>query len=323
MQGTITLDEFILQSQPSGATGTFSTLLSRIATASKVVSSLVRGSTLAGDIGFTGSKNTFGEQVQKLDMMANDVFVKMIIDSGTCSSVASEELKEPVPGRIHAPYSLAIDPLDGSSNIDVNISIGTIFAIYKCAVNDVMSGKDQVAAGYVIYGSATILVLALPQGVNVFTLDPSIGEYILTMKDVKVPQSGSIYSVNEGNYHRWTNAGVREWVDACKQRGDTARYVGSMVADCHRTLLKGGVFVYPEDSKNVYGKLRVMYEANPMAYVFEKAGGKAVKTSGGKLLDCLAQHHHCRTSVVIGSVDNVNELLTFTSKEDAEDNAAE
>jgi fructose-1,6-bisphosphatase I len=309
------------------ATGELSDLLADIAMACKLISLEVNRAGLIDILGFTGDKNVHGETVKKLDVFAHDVLVGAMKVSGHLCAVASEESENFIPieeqfmgEKPLSKYICHFDPLDGSSNIDANISIGTIFSIYKRItpsgpgkLEDVLqAGVQQVAAGYVIYGSSSVLVYTTGEGVHGFTLDPTVGEFLLFHENIKIPKKSKTYSVNEGNYCKWDDS-LRKYVDSLKVtdpekgRPYTARYVGSLVADFHRNLLYGGIFMYPADKKNVNGKLRLMYEANPLAFVVEQAGGRA---SNGKqrILEILPGNLHQRTPLFIGSEEDVKEL---------------
>lgn len=269
---------------------------------------------------FLGSTNVQGEAVKKLDVIANNAFISALTKSRTVSLIVSEENDEPIKVENGGPYVVAMDPLDGSSNIDVNISIGSIFAIYSAkdksnvTVDDVLRpGVECLAAGYTMYGSATQLVLAVKGlKVNGFTLDPSTGEFVLTHPSMSIPAKRSIYSVNEGNSKFWTEP-VQKYVNDLKT-GDTnysLRYVGSMVADVHRTLIYGGIFMYPADTKSKSGKLRLLYEANPMSLIIETAGG--LSTDGSvRILSIQPKGIHDRTGVIMGSKEEVEKFLKYT-----------
>jgi fructose-1,6-bisphosphatase I len=322
MKNLITLDEFIIRRQKDFpyASGELSGLLRDIGLAAKIISREVNKAGLADITGIAGNENSSGEAQQKLDIMADNLLISCLRNSGECCGIASEENDTFVP--IHsignAKYVVIFDPLDGSSNIDVNVSIGTIFAIYrrKSADGDVQlddflqSGTEQVAAGYVLYGSSTMLVYTTGRGVNGFTLDPSIGEFCLSHPDIKLPEKADIYSVNHSAYREF-EAGVKLFIDDCIEEAFKFRYIGSMVADVHRTLLKGGIFMYPATEKAANGKLRLLYECNPLSFIMEQAGGKA---SNGKnrILELKAEKLHQRTPVFIGStqlVDKVEQLI--------------
>jgi fructose-1,6-bisphosphatase I len=311
-----------------GASGHFTSLLYQLALAGKLVDSHVRQAGLADVFGYTGDVNVQGELVQKLDEMANDTFLAVMQRGGRVCAIGSEELEQPVIVPGGGRYAVTMDPLDGSSNIDCNVSIGTIFGIYRRKsepnepgnVDDLLQpGTALRAAGYIIYGSSTMMVYSTgPRfGVHGFTLDPTIGEFFLSHQDIRVPQRGSTFSVNEGNTARW-DEGTRRWVEYLKQedaetkRPYGARYVGSLVADAHRTLLKGGIFAYPADRKSPHGKLRLLYEANPMAFIFEAAGGRAV-SGKGRILDIRPEALHQRTPLILGSPDDVADFERFVS----------
>ncbi|MBX0311272.1 MAG: class 1 fructose-bisphosphatase, partial [Sulfurihydrogenibium sp.] len=277
------LNSFILEQERlyPNATGSLSRALVAIESATKVIASHVRMAGLADILGMAGKKNIQGEEVQKLDELSNNLLIQYLSQSGEFFALASEELDEPIfpeEGK-DAKYVIAFDPLDGSSNIDVNVSIGTIFSIHRRVNSDVsdflQEGYKQVAAGYVIYGSSTMLVLSTGNGVNGFTLDPAVGMYLLSHPNMRIPEKGKIYSINESNDKKWIDAGLKEYIESLKDEGYTSRYIGSMVADVHRTLIKGGIFAYPADVKNKNGKLRLLYEASPMAFLTVQAGGIA------------------------------------------------
>ena len=285
-----TLSEFIIEREKDFpyATGDLSQLLTSIRLAAKLVNREVNKAGLVNEIlGETEghSVNVQGERQQKLDVYANERFINAMRNQGAVCAVASEENDEHIvfnnPTSASGKYVVAIDPLDGSSNIDVNVSIGTIFSIYrrldpeKVTVNDFLQpGNQQVAAGYVVYGSSTMLVYTTGNGVNGFTLDPSIGVFCLSHPNMRIPNDGKIYSVNEGNYFGFPEK-VRSYIDACKRKKYSARYIGSLVADFHRNLLKGGIYMYPGTTDKPSGKLRLVYEGNPLALLAEQAGGAA------------------------------------------------
>jgi fructose-1,6-bisphosphatase I len=324
-EGT-TLDRFLmetLQTYP-GATGTFVNLTQSIALAGKMISSRVNRAGLAGMLGGTGEVNIQGEFVQKLDRYANETFTRALEHRGHTCMVVSEEEDEPIlvgeqwhSGR----YVVTVDPLDGSSNIDVNATIGTIFGVYRRlseegtranAQDALRPGRDLVAAGYIVYGSGTLMVLGSEAGVHGFTLDPSVGEFFLSHPNIRIP-TGKIYSCNEAYADRW-QPGVRAYLDRCKKQSYSSRYIGSLVADFHRNLLKGGVFFYPASAKEPKGKLRLLYEAFPLAYLAERAGGAA--TDGRtRILDRNPTEFHERTPLVIGNADLVAELTELMSRD--------
>jgi fructose-1,6-bisphosphatase I len=304
-----------------GATGDFTSLLNAIALAVRIIHTRVRAAGLAGVLGYTGETNVQGERVQKLDAIANEVLCTVLERSGRCAMVVSEELEQARVFSETGKYIVAFDPLDGSSNIDVNISIGTIFCVLRAQNAKAFTsaalqpGSRILAAGYAVYGSATTLVLSTGHGVHGFTLDPGVGEFFLSHPSIQCPERGNTYSINEGNFVRWDDR-VKKWIawikseDTAQQLPYSHRYVGSLVADAHRTLVKGGIFAYPADKRNPEGKLRLLYEANPMAYLFEQAGGAA--TNGvGRILDVVPSGLHDRTPLVLGSRRDVQAFRQF------------
>jgi fructose-1,6-bisphosphatase I len=320
-----TLERHILEEQRlhKDATGEFTRLFQQIALAGKIIASRVNQAGLAGVLGVTGEVNVQGETVQKLDVFANRTLIHCLEAGGQVCLMASEEVDDPIPIPTQYPrgkYVLMFDPLDGSSNIDVNISIGTIFSVHK-RVSDgdpgmhdcLQPGYKQVAAGYVIYGSSTMFVYTTGKRVHGFTLDPSVGEFFLSHPDLRIPERGAIYSVNEGNEAKW-NEKVRGWVkhlktpDKSSGRPYSARYVGTLVGDFHRTLLKGGIFAYPADDKNPTGKLRLLYEASPLAFVAAAAGGDA-STGKERILDVQPTELHQRVPLYIGSKQDVADAV--------------
>jgi fructose-1,6-bisphosphatase I len=318
-----TLGQFIIEKQADFpyAKGELSRLLRDIGIAAKIVNREVNKAGLADILGENGTTNIQGEGQKKLDVYANEQFISALKHGGECCIVASEENDEFIPIEsevsLDAKYIVAIDPLDGSSNIDVNVAVGTIFSIYrrkstkgKAAIEDVLQrGTEQVAAGYVIYGSSTMLVYTTGKGVNGFTLDPSIGEFCLSHPEMKIPSDGIIYSINEGYYVHFPD-GVKKYIKYCQvedaktSRPYTSRYIGSMVADVHRNLIKGGIFIYPVTAGSPKGKLRLVYECNPMAFIIEQAGGRA--TNGyERILDLDVKELHQRSAIFIGSENMV------------------
>lgn len=325
----LTLSRFVLaeQRKAPGATGDLTFLLQNILTAVKAISSAVRKAGMAHLYGIAGSTNVQGEEVKKLDVLSNDLMINMITNSFTTCLLVSEENEEmiPVAKNLQGKYMVAFDPLDGSSNIDCCVSIGTIFAIYKknedrqVELTDILQpGKCLVAAGYALYGSATLVVLSTGNGVNGFTLDPEVGEFILTHPNIKIKPRGKIYSINEGYTRTWDDA-TREYVHLKKHPLDPnekpygARYVGSMVADVHRTLLYGGIFMYPGTTDASSGKLRLLYEANPMAFIIEQAGGLAT-TGTMPILEIQPTQIHQRAPVILGSKLDVQDYLAVVQK---------
>ncbi|MFM2156833.1 MAG: hypothetical protein RL516_1582 [Bacteroidota bacterium] len=331
----ITLGQFIIERQSDFpfAKGELSRLLRDIGIAAKLVNREVNKAGLADILGDMGETNVQGEDQKKLDVYANDQFINALRSGGECLAVASEENEDLIeiesPVSQNAKYVVCIDPLDGSSNIDVNVSIGTIFSIYRrksdrtgaTTIDDFMiKGTEQVAAGYVIYGSSTMLVYTTGKGVNGFTLDPSIGEFCLSHPDMKIPEDGVLYSINEGNYTHFPE-GVKKYIKYCQEedkatnRPYSSRYIGSLVADFHRNMIKGGVYIYPSTGKSPKGKLRLLYEANPLAFIAEQAGGKA-SNGFDRILEVQPESLHQRVPLFIGSknmVEKAEELMRVHS----------
>jgi len=332
MAGIKTLGQFIIEKQAdfSYAKGELSRLLRDIGIASKIVNREVNKAGLVDILGDAGTTNVQGEDQKKLDMYANEQFIAALTSGGECCIVVTEEEDEFVPiispVSLNAKYIVCIDPLDGSSNIDVNVAVGTIFSIYRrkstdgnATITDILQkGTDQVAAGYVIYGSSTMLVYTTGNGVNGFTLDPSIGEFCLSHPNMRIPEDGIIYSINEGNYVHFPE-GVKKYIkyaqveDLETRRPYTSRYIGSMVADIHRNLIKGGIYMYPTTAASPNGKLRLLYECNPMALIIEQAGG--VASDGlNRILDIEPTALHERTSIFIGSPKMVRKAEAFMAE---------
>ncbi|PWG80831.1 class 1 fructose-bisphosphatase [Pararcticibacter amylolyticus] len=323
MSAVKTLGQFIIEKQKDFpyAKGELSRLLRDIGIAAKIVNREVNKAGLVDILGEIGTTNSHGESQKKLDVFANEQFISALTCGGECCIVVSEENDDPVyidsEVSRDAKYIVAIDPLDGSSNIDVNVAVGTIFSIYrrkstvgKAVVEDALQkGIEQVAAGYVVYGSSAMLVYTTGKGVNGFTLDPSIGEFCLSHPDMKIPKEGYIYSINEGNYVHFPD-GVKKYIKYCQvmdketQRPYSSRYIGSMVADLHRNIIKGGIFIYPTTASAPRGKLRLVYECNPMAFIIEQAGGRA--TDGfERILDKEVGSLHQRSAIFLGSENMV------------------
>ena len=327
----ITLSRHIMEQQRDfpGATGEFTGLLTQIALAAKVIAREVNKAGLVNILGFTGEKNVQGEQVTKLDVFAHHTLIEALEASGHVCAMASEEAAEPIlPASEYprGPYMVLFDPLDGSSNIDINITIGTIFSIHRkispgldSTMADLLQpGTQQVAAGYVVYGSSTMFVYTTGYGVHGYTLDPSLGEFLLSHENIRMPKRGSIYSANEGNYYTWS-PGVRRYVDSLKdtQKPYKGRYVGTLVADFHRTLLTGGIFLYPADMtdpKKPAGKLRLLYEAAPLAFVAKQAGGRA-STGTEDILGLQPTQLHQRVPLIIGSAEDVTAAEDYIRQE--------
>tara|TARA_B100000683_G_scaffold54023_1_gene51607 strand:- start:6754 stop:7752 length:999 start_codon:yes stop_codon:yes gene_type:complete len=327
-----TLTEFITDQQalnPS-AKGDLSRLLNDIAIASKIVHREINKAGLVDILGEVGQENVQGESVKKLDLYANDQFIAAFKSGGECAAVASEEDEDIIIldglNSQNGKYLVSIDPLDGSSNIDVNISVGTIFSVLqrkdtnKTVTKEefFVAGKEQVAAGYVIYGSSTMLVYTTGNGVNGFTLDPSIGEFCLSHPNIQTPVTGEIYSVNEANLNTMSK-GVKKYVSFCQQLDDnknrthTARFMGSLVADFHRNLLKGGIYIYPKTTAAPLGRLRLLYECAPLAWIAEEAGGKATDGTQ-RILDIVPTDLHQRTPYFIGSTQMVEKAQSYMNE---------
>jgi fructose-1,6-bisphosphatase I len=322
-----TLGEFIVERQSDFpfASGELSGLLGAIRLASKIVNREVNKAGLADIIGRAGNDNIQGEEQQKLDVFANEKFINALRNRGEVCGLGSEENDDFIaftePLSITGKYIVLMDPLDGSSNIDVNVSIGTIFSIYRrvspigetARIEDFLQpGTAQVAAGYVIYGSSTMLVYSTGNGVNGFTYDPSIGTFCLSHPDMKIPENGAILSINEGNYLDFS-PGLKSYISYCKEKDKStnrpysSRYIGSLVADFHRNLIKGGIYIYPGTEKTPNGKLRLLYESNPLAFLVEQAGGKA--TDGkNRILNIKPTELHQRSPLFIGSKNMVEKL---------------
>ena len=321
-----TLGEFIIQNQKDfqHSTGEFSRLLSAIKLASKLVNREVNKAGLVEDIlGDMGQENVQGEVQKKLDVFANELFIRALTQRDVVCGIASEENEFfiPINASEHSPnskYVVLIDPLDGSSNADVNVTVGTIFSIYKRVTpvgtpvqleDFLQEGNKQVAAGYVVYGLSTMLVYTTGHGVNGFTLDPSIGTYFLSHPNMKYPENGKIYSTNEGNSQKFLQ-GVRDYISFCQKEGYTSRYIGSLVADFHRNMIKGGIYMYPKTSSAPNGKLRLLYECNPIAFLTEQAGVKAID-GHQRILEIQPTALHQRTPIFCGSKNLVEKVEEF------------
>ena len=299
-----------------------SAIMTRIALAAKLVTRrLSRAGLMAGALGFTGETNVQGESVKKMDIYANDVFISVFKQSGLVCRLASEEMEKPyyIPENCSiGRYTLLYDPIDGSSNVDINLNVGSIFSLRQQQGNDLdgeardllQDGDRQIAAGYVLYGPSTVLVYSLGKGVHSFILDPSLGEFILAEENITIPTHGPVYSVNEGNYWQWEES-IREYIRYVHRHdGYTSRYSGALVGDFHRILLQGGVFLYPGTVKNPEGKLRLLYESAPLAFLAEQAGGQA-STGTERLLSVVPDKLHQRTPLVIGSNEDVELVESF------------
>lgn len=329
----ITLDEFTIQETRKfpQATGELSAILRDIGLACKMINKQVLKAGLVDILGKHGATNVQGEEQMKLDVYANETLIAVLQNSSECAGIASEENDEFVcfddEYSVNSKYVVLFDPLDGSSNIDVNAPIGTIFSIYRrvselgkpCTSEDFLQeGNKLMAAGYVIYGSSTMMVYATKLSVNGFTLEPSIGEFCLSHPDMKCPEKGKIYSINQGNTSKYSE-GMKNFLEYCMEskkeegRPYSHRYIGSMVADMHRTLIKGGIFMYPADKSNAKGKLRLQYECNPMAFLIEAAGGVA-SDGTQRILDVQPTELHERCPIYIGSKNLVNKAVEFAGE---------
>ncbi|MDL1889481.1 class 1 fructose-bisphosphatase [Nitrospirales bacterium NOB] len=324
----VTLSRFIIEQQAvhPEATGEFSVLLTQIGLVRKLIAHDLRRAGLINILGTTGEVNVQGEAVKKLDELANDTFVRVFQHSGLVCALASEEMEKPLQLPQHWPrgkYMLLFDPLDGSSNTDVNMPLGSIFSVLRHKGGDrapveaelLRNGAEQVAAGYLLFGSSTMLVFTVGQGVHGFTLEPAIGEYLLSHQNIRIPKKGKVYAANEGNYHRWP-VGTRRYFDYLKEqdkatgRPYSGRYCGCLVADVHRVLLGGGIYLYPGESDKPEGKLRLLYEANPLAMVVEQAGG-AASTGSDRIMAVQPTALHQRIPLIIGSADDVHRAESY------------
>jgi fructose-1,6-bisphosphatase I len=321
LRDIITLQAHILQQQSRhrDASGTFSWILSAISISAKMIAAQVRRARLEDVLGNAGEQNVQGEQQQKLDVIANDILLRTLGGREGVAIVASEENEEPVILREQndgeTRYCVLFDPLDGSSNLDICGSVGTIFSILRKDPRSnraedslLQPGTQQVAAGYVLYGSSTVMLLTIGSGVDMFVLDPSIGAFVRVAEGLRIPPKNKCYSLNEGNRLQLPQ-GYQKYLHWAQSNGYTSRYVGAMVGDVHRIMLQGGVFMYPPTKKAPQGKLRLMYEANPMAMLVEQAGGKALAGPGQRILDVQPEGIHQRTCVVLGSTEEVDHVM--------------
>ena len=321
---SMTLSRHVLQQLQSFGPDAqdLSALMTRIALAGKLIARRLSRAGLVEDaLGFTGRENVQGESVKKMDVYANDVFISAFKQSGLVCRLASEEMEEPFYIPENCPvgrYTLLYDPIDGSSNVDINLNVGSIFAIRQQQGNDeaqtgkdlLLSGREQLAAGYILYGPSTVLVYTIGTGVHAFTLDPSLGEFILSEENIKIPSHGPVYSVNEGNFWQWDDS-IRDYIRYVhRHEGYSARYSGALVGDFHRILTQGGVFLYPGTVKKPDGKLRLLYESAPLAFLAEQAGGRAT-TGTQDILEVIPDRLHMRTPLVLGSHEDVALVESF------------
>ncbi|WAL60707.1 class 1 fructose-bisphosphatase [Thermocoleostomius sinensis] len=304
-----------------------SALMNRIALAGKLIARrLTRAGLVEDALGFTGRTNVQGESVKKMDIFANQVFISAFQQSGLVCRLASEEMENPYYIPENCPigrYTLLYDPIDGSSNVDINLNVGSIFSIRRQEGEDLdhsakdllQAGRNQIAAGYILYGPSTLLVYSIGRGVHAFTLDPSLGEFILSAENIRIPDHGPVYSVNEGNFWQWEDS-IRDYIRYVhRHEGYTARYSGALVGDIHRILFQGGVFLYPGTVKKPEGKLRLLYESAPLAFLVEQAGGRA-STGSQEILDVIPDKLHARTPLIIGSREDVALVESFIQEGD-------
>ncbi|TID30284.1 hypothetical protein CANINC_001164 [Pichia inconspicua] len=327
----VTLTRFIIEEQRKlapDATGELSLLLNALQYAFKFIAHTIRRAELVNLIGLYGQTNSTGDDQKKLDVIGDEIFINAMKGSGNVKVLVSEEQEDLIIFESNSGnYAVCCDPIDGSSNLDAGVSVGTIFGVYKLlpgstgSIQDVLrSGTEMVAAGYTMYGASAHLMLTTGHGVNGFTLDTHLGEFILTYPDLKITSNKKIYSVNEGNSYYWSKE-IRDYIDSLKKpqpsnnnKPYSARYIGSMVADVHRTLLYGGIFGYPADSKSKSGKLRILYECFPMALLLEQAGGSAINDKGERILDLIPKKIHDRSGIWLGSKEEIDHLLSFINK---------
>lgn len=318
-----TLTEFIINEERKidTATGSFTLLLTILENSTKIIASHIKKTGLVDILGAAGGMNSYGEEVQKLDEFTNRLMIDTLLESGLVYAVGSEELEEPIfADNSRGDYVVFFDPLDGSGNISTNVSMGTIFSIYKAPSLTTRSkdihkqkeilrkGSEQLAAGYVIYGSSVMFVYSAGHGVNGFTLDPSIGSFLLSHPNIVIPEEGKIYSINEG-MHESLDAGHKNYLKRVKKEGYKLRYIGCMVSDVHRTLISGGIFIYPATEKAKEGKLRLLFEVNPMSFLLEQAGGKAVTSKGESPLNHAPEKVSERSPIALGSSKEVEKYL--------------
>ena len=308
-----TLTEFILQEERKvkHATGSFTLLLTHIENAAKIIASHIRKTGLLDIIAATGEKNVSADDLIKIDKFSNDLLIEILANSGQVYAAASEETEKPIiMDKKNGKYIVFFDPIDGSSNVASNDSVGTIFSVYRRSDSIIKSGKEQVAAGYILYGPSVLFVYTFGNGVNGFTLDSSIGNFLLSHANMKIPKKGKTYSINEGNSLFWEES-TNVYLEQFKNNESVkSRYAGCIVADVHRILVKGGIFLYPVDKQHPNGKVRLMYEANPMSYIVIQAGGKSV-SDGKNALDIIPSSFHQRVPIVLGSPQDVDKYLSF------------
>jgi fructose-1,6-bisphosphatase I len=308
----LTLTDHILNERKK-STHDLAILLHQIENVSKIIGSHIKASGIVDIIGKTGKKNTFGEEIQKLDEFANNLLIDTLLNGGQAHAIVSEENKDPIFSKKEnsGDYLIFFDPLDGSSNIDTNSPIGTIFGIYHKKDGLLQHGKNQLAAGYIIYGSSVMFVYSVGKGINGFTLDPAMGCYLLSHPDMKIPADGTIYSVNESYEYKFDKE-ILSYLKNLKIKPETTlRYVGSMVADMHRTFIKGGIFMHPTNKSRPEGKLRLMLEVNPFAFLTEQADGKVIGKDNKNPLLTVPRHIHDRSPFIAGSKKMVDEYLSF------------
>lgn len=326
-----TLSRHVLQQMQSFSADAqdLSALMGRIGLAAKLIARrLSRAGLMENALGFTGDVNVQGESVKKMDVYANEVFIAVFKQSGLVCRLASEEMEQPYYIPENCPigrHTLVYDPIDGSSNVDIDLNVGSIFAIRQqegmdedsTAQDLLQPGRKQIAAGYVLYGPSTMLVYTIGKGVHAFTLDPSLGEFILSAENIRIPEHGPVYSANEGNFWQWEEP-IRDYIRYVhRHEGYTARYSGALVGDIHRILMQGGVFLYPGTVKKPEGKLRLLYESAPLAFVIEQAGGRA-STGTQEIMDVIPDRLHQRTPLIIGSPDNVALVESFIQERQRE-----
>lgn len=313
-QKPTSLVEFILEEERKipKATGSLTLLLTQLEYAGKIIASHIKKAGLVDILGETGDKNVFSDEVKKIDVFSNELLIQTLRDSGEVAAVASEELEEPIWFDKSRKYFVFFDPLDGSANVDTNAPCGTIFSIYHNTGELLQKGENQVAAGYILYGTSVMFIYTAGDGVNGFTLDPSVGSFLLSNPEMTIPDVASIYSANETATHLWEDSAQTFLHSVKKMDGVKARYMGAMVADMHRILLKGGIFIHPRDQRNKEGKLRLLYEVNPFAFLLKHAGGLSVTTDGVDPLSLPPTSIHQQVPVLLGSPHIITSFKTKT-----------